>query len=128
MDGGKVLAAQASETDDAPLSRRWVWLALVIVVIAAVSVLAWATFVGWDTTVRVPDNDGLCRLSVNADGRLLSVVPRHVGNTIEYPSLWGDRVRVHHQLFHENTYRFLAADGSTIPLRPGQQVACAGPP
>ena len=128
MDGGEVLAAEAQPSRRDRRPHTWVWLALLIVVLVAVSALAWATFVGWDTTAKAAVLDRPCGMHVSVDGQVWSVKPRPFGAGFEYPSMRaGDRVRIHHQLFHGTSYAFLGADGSAIALWRKPDVACAGP-
>jgi hypothetical protein len=129
VDGGEVLAVATQQTERERGSRRRAWLALVVVVLVALLALAWATFVGWDTTAKITASDAPCGMNLQVGGMAFTVVPRHLGTSLEFPNASSaGPVLVHHRLFHADTYRVVAEDGSTVALRRGQGVACAGGP
>jgi hypothetical protein len=115
--------------------RRWRPRVVATVVLVALGVLAWATFVGWDTTAHATTTDpSWCREHIDADGTNLAPLTARgpaagVDGDLFFPL--GDEVRIHHQLFHHNRYTFVAADGTKVPATdhgPYYFVACGGGP
>jgi hypothetical protein len=110
--------------------RRWPLVVGAVVVSLALAALAWATFVGWDTTATATATPPLpwCRNSLRADGVVLTVPAVRNPNGGWFYSGFpaGDTVRIHHQLFHGSRYTFVAADGTLIATTHGRfgGVAC----